>query len=64
MKVAIIGGSGFIGTHLASILEKQSVDFIIIDKRIGTEYPQKTLVADVRNTEELGKSLRGADCRC
>ncbi len=61
MKVAIIGGSGFIGTRLASILEKQSVDFIIIDKKIGTEYPQKTLVADVRNAEELEESLRGAD---
>lgn len=61
MKIAIIGGSGFIGTRLATILEERSVDFIIIDKEIGTTYPERTFVADVRDTKALKQGLQGID---
>jgi nucleoside-diphosphate-sugar epimerase len=51
-SVAIIGGTGFIGTNLTARLTA-SDDVIIIDKKIGNDFPSITRVADVRNIETL-----------
>ena len=61
MKAAIIGGSGFIGTRLADLMEEESVDFAIIDKAVGSKYAHKTVVADIRDPEVLREALTGTD---
>lgn len=57
MNILVVGGSGFIGTHLCKRLKDKGVDFRIIDKFESTFYPDKTVVADVRDTEALRKAI-------
>ena len=58
-KLSIIGGSGFIGTHLCKQLEILNIDFEIVDLKVSNYYPKKTIVADIRNLETLRKSVNG-----
>ncbi|TPE64017.1 NAD-dependent epimerase/dehydratase family protein [Sandaracinobacter neustonicus] len=55
--ICLIGGSGFIGTRLAKKLEKDKIDFIIIDKEKSITFPQKTIIADVRNSEQIKSAI-------
>jgi len=49
MKIAIIGGSGFIGSRLCHRLAlKGEVKFEIIDKRISHYFPLKSKISDIR----------------
>jgi GlcNAc-P-P-Und epimerase len=50
MKIAVIGGSGFIGSSLCSILR---VKFRIIDKNRSKFFPEKTSICDIRNRDSL-----------
>ncbi|MBN2738452.1 MAG: NAD-dependent epimerase/dehydratase family protein [Spirochaetales bacterium] len=50
--INIIGGSGFIGTHLATRLIKQN-KFTIIDKNKSLTFPKLWKKADIRNLNEL-----------
>ena len=59
MRVAIIGGSGFIGTRLADVFNNEKTDFIIIDKIKSEKYPEKTKLADIRDLELLSECLKG-----
>ena len=58
-KLSIIGGSGFIGTHLCKQLETLNIDFEIVDLKVSNDYPQKTIVADIRNLNSLRQSING-----
>lgn len=52
--VSVVGGSGFIGTRLARRLSLRSdIQFQIIDKVLGTAFPEKTMIADVCSVEQL-----------
>lgn len=53
MKVAIIGGSGFIGSRLARRLSRSGVPFVIVDKEQSQEFKTNHIFADVRNAEEI-----------
>lgn len=55
--VAIIGGSGFIGTRLSKRLNSASHDFYIVDKQGSRTFPDKTRVADVRNVDQLRDAI-------
>jgi len=55
--IAIIGGSGFIGTRLCRRFEKSKKRFQIIDKAMSVEFPDQTIIADVRNKKNIGKAL-------
>jgi nucleoside-diphosphate-sugar epimerase len=57
MKINIIGGSGFIGTRLATIFNKKNVDFTIVDKVIGSSFPAFTHKVDIRTLEDLRASI-------
>jgi len=57
--ITLIGGSGFVGTRLASILT--DTDFKIFDKAQSFFYAEKTIIGDVRNQSELDRELQGQD---
>jgi len=57
--IILIGGSGFVGTRLASILTDS--DFKIFDKAQSSFYSEKTIIGDVRNQSELDRELKGQE---
>lgn len=59
MKICIVGGSGFIGSSLAILLNKN--DFIIIDKKSPINKDHVFLNIDIRNFDQLNKNLKGFD---
>lgn len=62
MKIAIIGGSGFVGTHLIGLLGKTAEHEITnIDKNHSNKYPTITRIGNVLNKEGLVELLRGID---
>ncbi|GAA4311510.1 NAD-dependent epimerase/dehydratase family protein [Compostibacter hankyongensis] len=62
MKISIIGGSGFIGTNLISILSKDvTYQLINIDKAHSSPNANITQIADIRNKEQLAEKLQPAD---
>ncbi len=60
--VAIIGGSGFVGTRLMSRLTHHGTPARIVDKQPSKLYPDAVTIADVRDYAALEASLSGADC--
>lgn len=58
-KLSIIGGSGFIGSHLCKQLENSNIDFEIVDIKKSNDYPQKTIIADIRDLNSLRQSING-----
>jgi len=61
MKIAIIGGSGFIGTRLASRLVKSGYSIKIIDKVKSESHSNLWQYGDVTKIETLLDPLRGYD---
>lgn len=62
MKVAIIGGSGFVGTHLIRILKKdEGLELLNIDKQPSLQFPNLTTIANVTDKEALVLLLKGVD---
>jgi len=57
--IDLIGGSGFIGTRLASRLESSGLPFRILDKAPSHRFPSAHRFADVRDVESLRAGLRG-----
>lgn len=59
MIIDLIGGSGFIGTHLTKILlEQKDANVRIIDKLPSAAYPNLVSIADVRDTNALRNAIR------
>lgn len=58
-KITVIGGSGFVGTNLCKHFELMQQDFEIIDIKMSTQFPDKTLVGDVRDVESLRHTISG-----
>ena len=59
--IAIIGGSGFIGTRLTALLLDAGHEVRIIDKNQSEKYPELRLEGDVRNVSDLVETCRGCD---
>lgn len=59
MKISIIGGAGFVGTHLCRILATSQQDFEIIDLKLSNQYPKKSKLGDVRDINSLRKNITG-----
>lgn len=51
--INIVGGSGFIGTRLGTLLTREGIDFQIVDKAKSKTFPDRTVLADVRSVDEL-----------
>jgi len=59
-KIAIIGGSGFVGTRLIENL-KTSYQVTNIDKQMSHFHPEVTTIGDVRDREEMVQLLKGQE---
>ena len=61
MKIAVIGGSGFIGTRLTERLLNAGHQVKIIDIKKSEKYPELWLQADIRDKTSFSGLLRGSD---
>ena len=65
MRIAITGGAGFLGYHLANRLALQGIEVVLLDiaKFDPSEYPGNVIChnVDVRNAAALQSALKGAD---
>jgi nucleoside-diphosphate-sugar epimerase len=62
MKVLVIGGSGFIGTQLISLLlQLDDVEVVNYDKTVSESFPELTTIGDVRDLNALMKACSGVD---
>lgn len=60
MKIALIGGSGFLGTRLTELLlHTTDHEVVIIDKVISEKYPQLTRIGNVLDRDALCGLLQG-----
>lgn len=59
--IAVLGGSGFIGTRLTDILLKQGQSVTIGDLRQSDVFPELWAQCDVRNSESVRSCVCGAD---
>ena len=55
--ISIVGGSGFIGSRLSTLLKRDAIDFKIVDKVISGTFPNQTVLADVRSVEALESAI-------
>jgi len=60
-KIAVIGGSGFIGTRLIALLLADGHSVTIIDKQDSKKYPELRVAGDVRNVDDLVAGCRDCD---
>ena len=59
--VALIGGSGFIGTRLAGIMDQSGIAFRIIDLVASPLKTAQWVQGDVRDQKALRKAMEGCD---
>ena len=60
-SIAVIGGSGFIGTRLVSLLLEAGHTVTIVDKQDSEKYPELRKAGDVRNVDDIVSACRGCD---
>ncbi len=59
--IAVIGGSGFIGTRLVELLLDAGHSVRIIDKQDSQKYPQLRRAGDVRSVKDMVSGCRDCD---
>lgn len=55
--IAVIGGSGFLGTRLCKRLAAAGKDFVILDKAPSAAFPERWLQMDVRDIASLRATI-------
>lgn len=62
MKIAVIGGSGFVGTRLIDILVSTGqYNLLNIDKNVSEKFPDISVVGNVMDKDTLISQLQGVD---
>jgi len=61
VNIVLTGGSGFIGTHLARLLIELGHDIVLADLERSHTWPERWQRADVRNADDLRRTLVGTD---
>src|SRR4051794_1850024 len=61
-RILIVGGSGFIGTHLTTRLLALGHRVSIFDKAGSATHPQLVMLGDVRDAPALAAAVAGHDC--
>ena len=62
-KVLITGGSGFIGSHMADVLEKQKFNVVLFDA-VPSKYKSKSqeeFIGDILKPSDIDKAMEGCD---
>lgn len=61
MKIVVLGGSGFIGSHVADVLSRKGHKVTIFDKKKSKwlKENQKMLIGDIFNYKVLEKAIKG-----
>lgn len=57
--ICLIGGSGFIGTAIATRLNQRDIPFRIIDQNESRAFPESCMTADIRDRSRLEDVLQG-----
>lgn len=57
--ICLVGGSGFIGTAIATRLDQRGIPFTIIDQRNSRSFPAACVVADIRDPARLSEVVEG-----
>ena len=57
----IIGGSGFIGTHLIDKISKDKYDIVNFDKKESSSFPETTIIGDIRDLNHLKQVTKNID---
>lgn len=60
-KVAVLGGSGFIGSRLCKRLKLQGIDFCILDIKESELFPNDWIYADITKPETIDPALKGVN---
>ena len=62
-KVLIIGGSGFLGSHIADIFTKKKYNVTIFDKIRSpwVKTKQKMIISNLSNTKKLEQAIKNSD---
>ncbi|MGG7668986.1 NAD-dependent epimerase/dehydratase family protein [Yersinia sp. J1] len=60
-KVAVLGGSGFIGSRLCKRLKLQGIDFCILDIKESELFPNDWVYADITKPETIDPALKGVN---
>ena len=62
MKIAVIGGSGFVGTRLIDILiSAGQYNLLNIDKNVSEKFPDISVIGNVMDKDTLVSQLQGTD---
>ena len=63
MKVLVIGGSGFLGSHVSELLAKKEINVTIFDIKKGSWFKkgQKFIRGNILNYKALSKAIKGTD---
>ena len=57
--ITIIGGSGFVGTNLAIVLEERGDPFEILDLVISKKFPDCSRIVDITKIDDLRREISG-----
>jgi nucleoside-diphosphate-sugar epimerase len=58
-KITVIGGAGFVGTHLCQRFVDRKIPFEIIDIKLSQRFPDKCKAGDVRDINSLRSTIEG-----
>jgi nucleoside-diphosphate-sugar epimerase len=61
-RILIVGGSGFIGTHLTTRLLALGHEVAIFDKAPSAAHPHRVTIGDVRDAPALAAAVAGCEC--
>jgi UDP-glucose 4-epimerase len=62
-KILVTGSSGFIGSHVADVLEEQGYNVVLFDE-INSKYKsnsQEEIIGDILNPEDIENAIEGCD---
>ena len=63
MKITVLGGSGFLGSHLCDLLTQQGHDVNIFDIKTSKyiKKNQKMYLGSILNSKQLSRAIKGSD---
>jgi NAD(P)-dependent dehydrogenase (short-subunit alcohol dehydrogenase family) len=61
MKIAITGGTGFVGSHLASRLATEGHDLVLLARQARLNQPGQVLICDLADVNQLKQAFNGCD---